>query len=156
MKKMIKQARELNKSTVEVGYLKKDEMAMIAGVQEFGARIRVTDKMRNYLAATGLPLKASTTHITIPERSFIRTGATESKEEVLRIANQQIVDVLTGSIKTHKFVEKLGETVKESIQKTAEELRNPSLHPYTVEMKGSSKPLIDTGKLLEAIEVKVK
>lgn len=61
----------------KVGYIQNSQMAMIAGVHEFGARIQVTDKMRRYLASQGLHLKKSTTHIVIPERSFLRTGTDE-------------------------------------------------------------------------------
>lgn len=48
---------------------------------EFGAVIPVTDKMRAWLHANGLHLKATTTHITIPRRSFI--ADTIDREETL-------------------------------------------------------------------------
>lgn len=153
---LTKSAKKLNKSRAQVGYLEKNELAMIAGVHEFGARIRVTDKMRGYLAATGLPLKASTTEIVIPERSFLRTGAKESEKEVRKIAEKYFVDALTGGMSTDVFATKLGEALKEGIQKTAEDISNPKQHAYTSETQGDNQPLHDTGKMIKAIEVKVK
>lgn len=155
-KKMLKQIRELNKKTATVGYHENNEIAMIAGVQEFGARIKVTDKMRDYLAATGLPLKDSTKEIVIPERSFLRTGAVLAEKDVQKVAEKYFVDALTGSMTAEKFLELLGEELKKVIQENAEDLNKPENHPYTVEIKGNSDELEDTGKMLKSIEVKVK
>lgn len=156
MDDFLKSAKKLNKLRTEVGYTNSNKYADIAAVQEFGARISVTDKMRGYLAATGLPLKATTQQIVIPERSFLRTGAKESEKEIRKVADKKVVKALTGSIKPTRFMEELGEELKKGIQETAADLKNPKLHPYTVEQKGNAKPLKDTGKLLEAIEVIVK
>lgn len=46
-------------------------MVNIAKVQFYGASIRVTEKMRGWLAVNGLHLHADTTHITIPPRNPI-------------------------------------------------------------------------------------
>ena len=48
------------------------EMVNIAAVHEFGCTIEVTRKMRVYLHSIGIHLKKDTTHIVIPERSFLR------------------------------------------------------------------------------------
>lgn len=156
-KKMLKQIRELNSKTATVGYHdKNNKMAMIAGVQEFGARIKVTDKMRDYLAATGLPLKESTKEIVIPERSFLRTGAALAEKDIQKLAEKYFVDALTGGMTAEKFLQLLGEELKKIIQDNAEDINKPENHPYTVEIKGDSDELKDSGKLLKSIEVKVK
>ena len=46
------------------------EPSLVARVQESGASIPVTDKMRGWLAVRGIYLKASTTHIQVPGRHF--------------------------------------------------------------------------------------
>ena len=54
--------------TVSAGWFDK-EMSKIARIQEYGATITVTDKMRKFLAvAYGIYLKKETTTITIPPR----------------------------------------------------------------------------------------
>lgn len=50
------------------------ELVMIAKVQEHGITIDVTPKMRGYLAATGLHLRADTLAVVIPPRPFISTA----------------------------------------------------------------------------------
>ena len=58
---------------VQVGVLQGDH-AWLAGIHEYGCDIPVTPKMRAFLHSQGLHLKESTTHIHIPERSFLRSG----------------------------------------------------------------------------------
>ena len=63
-------------------------MAHLGAIHEFGAVIQVTDKMRAYLHHMGVHLKAETTTITIPARSFLRdtffTG--DAKERLMSFA----------------------------------------------------------------------
>jgi hypothetical protein len=47
--------------------------------REKGTRIRVTPKMRAYLAARGFPLKRTTTHLFIPPRPYIAPSFREFK-----------------------------------------------------------------------------
>lgn len=57
------------RATLFVGW-DNPEMAKIATIQEYGANITVTDKMRGFLAVTyGIYLKKTTTHIMIPPRA---------------------------------------------------------------------------------------
>lgn len=58
-----------SQSTSGVG-IPQGKPAIAAKVQTFGATIRVTDKMRGYLAAKGIFLKPSTKAIRIPARGF--------------------------------------------------------------------------------------
>ena len=48
------------------------DIAAIAVMNEFGATIKVTEKMRKLLAARGFPLAAGTKRLVIPARPFIR------------------------------------------------------------------------------------
>ena len=156
MKKSLNDIKQLSKKKATVGYHNKDQTAMIAGVHEFGARIKVTDKMRGFLAANGMPLKDSKKEIVIPERSFLRTGAALAEEDVQKAAEKFIMDVITGKKTPDVFLEILGEAMKERIQENAEDLRGPKNHPFTVDMKGENHPLEDSGKMIDSIEVKVK
>lgn len=57
---------------IKVGWFEK-EMAKIAKIQEFGAHITVTDKMRRFLGwKFGIHLKKTTTMITIPPRPHMK------------------------------------------------------------------------------------
>ena len=153
---IIADLRKLNAKKAKVGYKAGSEQEMIAAVHEYGARIRVTDKMRGYLASQGLHLKAETTHIVIPERSFLRTGSERALDDVQRKADELIGDVIAGNISPDLFFEMLGLELRGKIQEFAIDLNDPRNHPFTVERKGSANPLVDNGGLINAMEVEVE
>lgn len=63
---------------------------IVARVQDRGAVIPVTDKMRGFLSVHGLHLRADTTHIVIPGRHFwrnaLRTARRKAKDKLKKIA----------------------------------------------------------------------
>lgn len=132
------------------------EQAWLAAIHEYGCRIEVTDKMRAYLHKTGLHLKATTTHITIPERAFLRNGYDENKDDIIDKAEAVIGDVIGGTMTESQFFDMIGLLMKSRIQDYARDLDSPALHPYTTERKGSSNPLIDSGDMIGAIDYKVE
>lgn len=147
--------RKMNQKKAKVGYQAGSELEMIASVHEYGARIKVTDKMRGYLASQGLHLRAETTHIVIPERSFLRTGADKHAKDIQRKADEFIADVIAGHVSVETFYEMLALELRGKIQEHARDLDNPVNHPFTVERKGSSNPLVDNGGLIGGMEVEV-
>lgn len=146
----------LDGKKVSVGVLGGGEQSWLASIHEYGCIIEVTPKMRKYLAATGLHLKKTTTHITIPERAFLRNGYDENKNAVIDIAEDLLVDVLGGTMSADQLFEAIGLEMKSRIQDYARDLNNPPNHPYTVDRKGSSNPLVDSGDMIGAISYKVE
>lgn len=154
--KMERSIKQLNGKKVSVGVLGGGENSWLASIHEYGCKIKVTPRMRAYLARTGLYLKASTTHITIPERAFLRNGFDKCKDEVIDKAEKVMGDVLGGTMSADQLFELVGLLMKSRIQDYARELDNPPNHPYTVEHKGSSNPLVDSGDMIGAISYKVE
>lgn len=142
--------KTLNGKKVHVGALQ-GEHAWLAGIHEYGCKIPVTDKMRKYLAAQGLYLKSSTKYITIPERSFLRTGHDENADKVLKNASMALGQVVDGKMSIDTFLDSCGQMLADKIKLYIRDLKSPPNHPYTVEQKGSSNPLVDTGGLIESI-----
>ena len=127
----------------------------IATVHEFGVEIKVTDKMRGYLHSIGIHLKSSTRTIKIPERSFIRAGYDEEKENIIKQSEKLLEKVMRLELPVDVFFNTLGEIIVGRIQEYLTDLRTPPLHPVTIARKGSSNPLIDTGRLRDSITYKV-
>jgi len=156
--KLLKVIDEITKFEIHVG-IQADEgskILMIAYVNEFGFQIDVTDKMRAYLGATGLHLKKETTHINIPERSFIRGGYDENKAKMERIIENLLEKVILMQITVSQFQDQIGQYCVGLIQEYLTNLRDPENHPYTVDQKGGkTNPLIDSGELREKITYKV-
>jgi hypothetical protein len=146
--------KRLDGKAVTVGA--RGEQAWLGGIHEYGCRITITPKMRAWLHANGLHVKDTTTHITIPERSFLRNGFDEGKDKVIKDTEKLLALVVDGKIDGDKVLEQCGAWLRDSIKDYMVNLNNPSLHPFTVERKHSSNPLIDTGSLLNSIEYEVE
>lgn len=147
---------ELNGKRVQVGVLGGGEAAWLAGIHEYGCVIPVTPKMRAYLHHNGLHLKNSTTQIKIPERAFLRNGYDEKKDEVVSKSEKVLGDVVGGTMSADVFLQMVGLMLSTGIKTYARNLNSPANHPYTVERKGSSNPLVDSGSMIGAIDYKVE
>jgi hypothetical protein len=69
---------------------KGQDLVSIAAVQEFGATIKVTPRMRAFLHAKGLHLKPSTKAIVIPPRPYVRPAWEEDQAEVEQIFRDEV------------------------------------------------------------------
>lgn len=140
---------------VNVGALK-GEHAWLSGIHEYGCKIKVTPKMRAWFAYQGYPLKKTTTVITIPERSFLRGGFDEHHESVLKKIDLLIPLLLEGRIGREDLFSAAGETLATKIKTYARNLDSPPNAKMTVERKGSSNPLVNTGDMIESISYEVE
>lgn len=151
---MEKSIKDLNGLRVNVGVFG-GEHEWLAAIHEYGCKIEVTPAMRAYLHRKGLYLKASTTHITIPERSFLRSGFDENHEKVLKDTESVLPDVLIGTLSVEQYAKLVGLQLASAIKEYAVDLSKPSNHPFTVEQKGSANPLVDTGSMIGHITYEV-
>ena len=152
--RLLKELDNLGKRKIRVGIMGGD-MAMIGRVHEFGARIPVTPKMRKWFAAQGYPLRKETTHIVIPERSFIRGGFDASEKKFLEEAKKHLLEAFRKGVSTDTVLDALGLQLQGMMQEYLRDLDQPPLSRMTVEMTGRSNPLVNAGKLLEAIVYEV-
>lgn len=113
---------------VRVGVQGDDEVAVIAAVHEFGSDDG-----------------------TIPERSYLRSTFDEQRDALLAALEESVGQAIDGKVDLEKGLEKLGETLVEDIRRKIQQGIAPDLDEDTIEAKGNDTPLIDTGRLLEAI-----
>ncbi|MBU2648517.1 hypothetical protein KKI24_27670 [bacterium] len=157
---------EKDLSYVDVGILSKDgsesvdggiNLAKLATVHEYGTQINVTQKMRMYLMATGLPLKKETTQITIPARPFMRQTFDEQEPELSRAADRLEKKVLNGLSTKRDALAELGQRHRQAIQRNMKTKgKFEPNHPYTLDKKKpKTTPLIDTGRMRQAIDYEV-
>lgn len=147
---MKKRIDAINGEGVEVGVIH-GEHKWLAAIHEYGLKIEVTPAMRKYLATQGLHLKKSTTHINIPERSFLRTGYDDARDTVMKHARLMLADVTAGTMSEALLFKGVGIELSDAIKDHARDLKNPPNHPFTTERKGSSNPLVDTGDMIGGI-----
>ena len=142
--------KTLKSKKIFVGIFK-GETLLIATINEFGAEIKVTEKMRAYLRYSGLFLKKETTHITVPERSFIRKGYQLNLKKITNYVNKQIELLFNMKITVEQLYQRVGSYCVSRIQEFLTDLKKPANHPFTIKRKHSSNPLIDTGNLRQSI-----
>lgn len=137
---LIKNLRDLKRLTVEVGVFGDDDSfyAMIASVHEFGVTIQ-----------------KESGSIVIPERSFLRTTFDEKQTEWTQFAKRQLKNVLDFNIDARTLYERLGARMVGDIQEKITDLEAPPNASSTIQKKGSSNPLIDSGDLRRRITYKV-
>ncbi|MED3805607.1 hypothetical protein [Priestia megaterium] len=175
--KLIKALEDLDKYSVEVGIFASDDSfyAMIANVHEYGITIKpkkqfltiptkeadgrkasdipglFKPKGKNILAIQdGDNLKVMfilVKSVTIPERSFVRSTFDEKNDEWVQFMERLIDKVLAFEIDAKTLFERVGAKAAADIQEKITTLRSPGNSPITMENKGSSNPLIDTGGL---------
>ncbi|TYC49900.1 hypothetical protein ESZ50_04730 [Weissella muntiaci] len=157
---IIMQLEHLKDYHVRVGILGGGEIGMIAGVQEFGAHI-VAKNPSGYL---WIPTKGENggkdgvlklREVTIPERSFIRSTFAEKQGEWNTFAEKLIFEVANGSIGARMAYQRLGERMARDIRNKIKSTHSPANAPLTINNKGSSSPLIDTGRLRQSVTYEV-
>lgn len=107
-------------------------MAQIASVHEFGTR----DKK-------------------IPERSFIRTTMDEKNRTFSLLTDNQLSKIGRGETTVNKALNVLGQLIASAIKRKITLLQDPPNAPSTIAKKGSSNPLLDTGRMRASIRPKV-
>jgi len=171
--RMKKIANMLSKHyTVKVGILAENnkqvsenmDLAAIGCVQEYGAEIPVTDKLRNFFRwKFGVNLKKSTTSIKIPARSWLYEPIInpEFRKAIYDyVGDESIVEEFGDKDIMKELANIIGETALLQIQKAFNNSgingEWPANSPITIKQKGSSRPLIDNGDLRSQIAFDVE
>lgn len=87
----------------------------------------------------------------IPERPFLRVAIQRNRQRLIRLNRINLVKMLRGQIGVEQALGQLGEMGKGDVQT---EIRTGDFTPLkdaTIKRKGSSKPLIDTGQMVQSI-----
>lgn len=152
--------KELNGARVRVGIVGESDSKLltIAAVNEYGANIKITPKMRKFLPSIGIFVKKETTHIVIPERSYIRSTFDNKKVFAnLRTKLQPFLKrILSGENEPEDVLDFIGLNLVSAVKKTIVDMKEPPNHPATIARKGEGKGLLrDSGRLFNAINYEV-
>jgi len=131
--------KKLKNHYVDVGVFGKEdaEMVIIAAVHEFG-----NPKNRFYGKA-----KAP-----IPARPFIRPAIDNSRKEILKFMDKHKEALFVGKMSPQQYFNKLGVMMEAAVVKYMNDSSNFAENSdLTKKLKGSSKPLYDTGHLQQSI-----
>jgi len=87
----------------------------------------------------------------IPERPFFRQALDGNREDLKKFIDNQYSNVMSGKQSTTDGLERIGQFLSSKIKGS---IRNGNFEPLaesTVGSKGSSKPLIDTGQMINSV-----
>ena len=148
LEQKLKKATE-KKYTLFVGWTD-PELSKIAAIQEYGAHISVTDKMRGFLAAAyGIYLKSSTTVITIPPRPHRKQTTEKYMQKWKKELSKLLVKTGFDIEKSLKTLGLIAEQNYKSVLKSGEfvQLAVATMHIRKANNIGGSQPLHATGEL---------
>lgn len=99
----------------------------------------------------------------IPERPFLRNAARRNQDKyqrVMALAAREIIKGLltgrSGSALKRDALAKLGALARLDIMDEITAMTSPPNSPLTIALKGSSKPLIDTGEMRRGVAWEIK
>lgn len=141
LKKVFKNLKKLAKESAKVGIL--------------GSRGGNEDRDGITMVELAVIHELGSPDLNIPQRSFIRETFEDSKmkEELKNLLARTVKSVIVGKLSPDEVYEVLGQWGVSKIKNriTFGDGISPANALYTIERKGSSTPLVDTGRLLNAI-----
>lgn len=91
----------------------------------------------------------------VPERPFMRNSMRDNRSKYKSGMTTAAKGILRGDTALRTVLSKLGIMAQGDIQSEITSLSSPPNSPVTIELKGSSKPLIDSGEMRQAVTYKV-
>ena len=92
----------------------------------------------------------------IAERSFLRVPLSQNQEKITTLAKKQVYKALSSETNVITPLEEIGVFSSNLCKMAITDGLTPALKPATIKRKKSSKPLIDTGNLLNSITWEVR
>lgn len=92
----------------------------------------------------------------IPERPFMRNAMRNNLGKYRSAMKTAAPHLLMGSTSLTGVLTKLGQLAVDDIKAEIQTLRSPPNSPVTIELKGSSNPLIDSGEMHQAVTWKIE
>jgi len=112
-----------------------------AGTYKSGESIAVIAAVHEFGSADGR----------IPERSFLRVPLRSNQQDFAAVLAGSLPDVLNGNLSMAQLMDQLGARAVATSQEAISAGIPPPNAPSTVAQKGSSQPLVDTGRLRQSI-----
>jgi hypothetical protein len=94
----------------------------------------------------------------IPSRPFMATTADRYRDQTIKVAENIVGNIIDLKYNTDTGLKRLGEFYQSKIQQTIREAKGWAVpnNPETIKAKGSSSPLIDTGRMVGTVRYEVE
>ena len=91
----------------------------------------------------------------VPQRSFLRANDEENREKYKKFMDELRDKIIFGMMPAKQALGLLGEVIQKDIKARIVSGIAPALKQSTIDRKGSSTPLIDTGQMINSIRYQV-
>lgn len=142
LREITERAKQLNNISLNVG--------IPSDKNEREKSVEVTNAELGIIHEFGVPERG------IPERSFMRSTASEEANNLGRLANIQIAECLKGETSSYDAFATIGAYLQGKIVEKITDGNFEENTKETIKRKKSSKPLIDTGQLRASITYEIK
>lgn len=121
---------------------------------EDGSKWLVREKGKNQLEF----MYQLVTSVTIPERSFLRSGFDSCHEEVVGTVEKALSGYLVSGQHVETILKQCGKQLASQIKKYARDLKDPPKQKITVASYGGGKenPLVKTGEMINGITYRIE
>lgn len=147
-KRIQSEVKRFKNSYTAVGYFSgaSDKLAMRAFINENGARIKVTPKMKGYwLYNFGVMLKKP--FINIPARPFMKQTFEKNKDKIRPVFEKELSFIFEGKSDAKASLSRIGEWYTKKIKRVFIEGTFAPNSSFTKSRKKSSRPLIDSSEM---------
>jgi len=137
----------------ELRGLGKDDPSILVGIrQKDGQKVAEGEELNLATIAAFNEFGTST----IPSRPFLRSTVDENRSKYGEVIAKGLRAAIDGRQRFKVSLDRLGLMVVSDVQKKITDNDFPRNAPSTIERKGSSKPLIDTGRLRQSIDYEIE
>jgi len=133
----------------DLGY--REILQRLAGVRDSATRVGIHEDAESDLAVIAATNEYGSEDGRVPERSFLRATADANAAAYTDALTEAVDAHNMGRTPLKKGLARLGARVEGDIKAFMTDLQDPPNAPSTIARKGSSNPLIDTGRLRGAI-----
>ena len=165
---------ELDDFQVQAGWFENSRydnntpIAYVAAIQNYGARVNITDKTRGFFGYNyGIYFKQNKGQFIIPPRPFMDHAKKRIEgEEGKQIVLQELLRVFSGKQTMEKAVNRMGLWLQGVIQDEIKAIKSPKLSSLTIEMRDrsyisqspnkSTKPLNSTGLMFATVQYRAE
>jgi hypothetical protein len=127
------------------------------GAMVAGSALTVADIARFHeFGVSPFQLPSGAVHPGIPQRSFIRAWFDEEQTFIADTLRSRMQLVIAGKLTAERASAQIALAFEGSVKKRIAKGIEPENRPSTIKKKGSSKPLIDTGQLRNAVRSRSK
>lgn len=160
-KRILNELKLIDNSEVKIGVMGDDSygdgtsIVDVATYNEFGTHGRSVRSSDASIAAFFGASQAESAEVgsrAIPARPFMRQAFDKSIDKLSEVKKGLLNDIYLGGTTTRGALDKLGVIHKGQIQDTITSGNFAANAPSTIARKGSSQPLIDTGRLRQSID----